>query len=145
MNYIEVKGDLFTNKDAEVFVHCISADAKMGAGIAKIFRQEHPLMARYILMQQPKIGDAVLYKDVQNNRLIANLITKQRFFHKPTYATLEQSLISLKDELIKMDVTSVAMPKIGSGLDRLDWSHNKEIIKDVFKDTNINVKVYSLD
>ena len=35
----------------------------------------------------------------------------------------------------------VAMPTIGSGLDRLDWVKVKEIILDVFKDVHVTVVI----
>jgi hypothetical protein len=36
------------------------------------------------------------------------------------------------------------MPKIGYGLDRLQWGKTKEIIQEVFKDTDIEILVCHL-
>ena len=35
----------------------------------------------------------------------------------------------------------IAMPKIGSGLDRLNWQDVEQIIKDVFADTDVEILV----
>ena len=50
----------------------------------------------------------------------------------------------MKDHCISHGVTRLAMPKIGCGLDGLQWSKVQNIIDQVFQDTDINVTVYSL-
>lgn len=144
MNYKEVNGDLFTDNKADMLVHCISRDAAMGAGIAKIFRSKYPDMKKHILDIKPNIGDAVNYFDRENKRYIANLITKEKFFNKPTYNTFEQAIKSLKQLAIDKGVAHIAMPKIGAGLDRLNWEKNREIIQEVFKNVDIEIVVYIL-
>lgn len=45
MKIIEIKKDLFKepfNKESDVYVHCISQDFAMGAGIAKTFSEKFP-------------------------------------------------------------------------------------------------------
>ena len=34
------------------------------------------------------------------------------------------------------------MPKIGCGLDRLDWELVKQIIEKIFKETDIEIKIF---
>ena len=41
----------------------------------------------------------------------------------------------------KEGVTKIAMPKIGSGLDKLNWLQVQTIILDVFKDMDIEIVV----
>jgi O-acetyl-ADP-ribose deacetylase (regulator of RNase III) len=71
------------------------------------------------------------------------LITKEKYWNKPTYETLRQSLESMKQEMLFFDgmVTKLAIPKIGCGLDRLQWDKVKEIIKDVFNDMEVEILV----
>lgn len=73
-----------------------------------------------------------------------NLITKEKYWHKPTYKSLEQSLIKMREIIIDEDIKYIAMPKIGSGLDRLSWGRVREIIKDLFKDIDVEIVVYFL-
>lgn len=49
----------------------------------------------------------------------------------------------MREEILFFDgmVTKLAMPKIGCGLDILEWNKVSEIIKDVFKDTDIEILV----
>ena len=39
------------------------------------------------------------------------------------------------------EINKIAMPKIGCGLDRLNWDNVYEIIKDVFKDTDVEILI----
>jgi len=139
MEYTKIQGDLFKVDKDYALVHCISRDAKMGKGIAKTLVETFPDLKKDVLNQEPHIGDAIMH--ITNERVIFNLVTKPRYFHKPTYTTLTQSLMSLKDELKDHHIKRIAMPKIGSGLDRLDWELVEKIIKDVFSDTDIEILV----
>ena len=75
---------------------------------------------------------------------VANLITKQYAYGKPTYETLRQSLENLKCFCEKFQYSHLAMPAIGCGLDRLEWSKVSKMIKDVFNDTSVSITVYLL-
>ena len=39
------------------------------------------------------------------------------------------------------DIKKLAMPKIASGLDRLDWDKVSSIIREVFRDADIEIMV----
>lgn len=139
----EIFGDLFGAPDNFYFVHCISADFALGVGIAKEFSQRknmrEKLNIKYGLLDKVSlVGSALLVDDT------FNLVTKYRYFQKPTYRTLKESLIDLKDKCISLGVNNLAMPRIGCGLDRLNWVHVKKIISDVFSDTDIKIYVYRL-
>ena len=81
MKYTEIKGDLFKVSGDYVLAHCISSDAKMGAGIAVQFKK------RFDLTNTTRLGNTEglpVGTAFMEGRVI-NLITKQRYFHKPTY------------------------------------------------------------
>lgn len=146
MKLKEVKGDLFNSAyvgPENYLVHCISNDLAMGAGIAKQFTArgvKDYLKANY----KPKwegIG-YTLYAPIQGFNGVYNLVTKDRYYMKPTYYTLEGALDELRCCL--PDNAKIAMPYIGCGLDKLSWNKVKEIITEVFKDTNITITVCSL-
>ena len=42
-------------------------------------------------------------------------------------------------------VTSLAMPRIGCGLDRLRWHEVRAVLKEVFRGSDVAVTVYSLE
>lgn len=137
MVYEEKYEDLFNiNFDEYTPAHCISADCKMGAGIAVPIKKKFKLGE--IKQIDPLIlrpGVAIYYHNVYN------LITKEKYWHKPTYNTMAAALVSMYYHAIEHGINKIAMPKIGSGLDRLSWPKVRELIKDIFKDTDIEILV----
>ena len=51
----------------------------------------------------------------------------------------------MKEHAVKNQVKKIAMPKIGCGLDRLEWDTVSDLIMNVFLDTPINIDVYLLE
>jgi O-acetyl-ADP-ribose deacetylase (regulator of RNase III) len=114
----------------------------MGAGIARQFRELFPEIANYCLAQKPVVGLAVKYQT--NNRIIFNLVTKNRYYEKPTYHALEKSLAHMKSQILSQGITKLAMPLIGCGLDKLVWSKVAQIIRDTFEETDIEILICRL-
>ena len=144
MKIIEKQGNLFDCPQGYYLAHCISADYTLGAGIAKEFDNVYNM--RYKLFRDYPTDDLTEY--IGNALLIDNvfnLVTKQKYFHKPTYNTVQDALIDMRFDCQRMAITKVAMPKIASGLDRLDWNRVREIIEEVFAETDIEIVIYSLD
>jgi O-acetyl-ADP-ribose deacetylase (regulator of RNase III) len=54
---------------------------------------------------------------------------------------MENALSEMESMCRCHGINKVAMPIIGCGLDRLQWDKVSEIIKDVFKDTDIEILV----
>ncbi|KAK3519069.1 hypothetical protein QTP70_016358 [Hemibagrus guttatus] len=71
-------------------------------------------------------------------------ITKKKYYNKPTYATLKQSLEAMKAHCLENGVSRLSIPRIGCGLDRLSWEKVSVIIENVFQHTDIAITVYSL-
>ena len=74
---------------------------------------------------------------------IYNLITKDRFFDKPSYVDLRKSLEAMKIHVVRRGVRSISLPRIGCGLDRLEWYIVKHILYEVFFDCDLVLTVYS--
>ncbi|XP_061590727.1 ADP-ribose glycohydrolase OARD1 [Cololabis saira] len=136
-----VSGDLFSCPADEALAHCISEDCHMGAGIALLFKRKFKGVPE--LKEQNKVQGqcAVL---TRNQRFIYYLITKKKYSQKPTYDSLRQSLEDMRAHCVDNKVMGISMPRIGCGLDRLQWPKVSEILEEVFKDTNITITVYSL-
>ncbi|XP_008317401.1 ADP-ribose glycohydrolase OARD1 [Cynoglossus semilaevis] len=136
-----VTGDLFSCPRDEALAHCISEDCRMGAGIAVLFKQKFKGVER--LKEQKKVPGqcAVLQRD---GRFVYYLVTKKRASQKPTYDSLTRSLEDMKSHCLRNEVTKISMPRIGCGLDRLEWRRVAVILEQVFKHTNISITVYSL-
>lgn len=134
-----VKMNLFDVSDEYALVHCISADFALGAGIAKEFAKrgvKRALRANY----EQLWGDyGYCLKTTVNDKDYYNLVTKEHYYDKPTYRTLHEALINLKQKV--GNSAYLAMPKIGCGLDRLDWNIVIRYVEDVFDSTDVTIKV----
>ena len=133
--------DLFTVPQGYYLAHCISADFALGAGIAKTFDEVYNMrfkLFREYDCYEYKGGDALLIDNV------FNLVTKPKCYHKPRYEALVEALETMKDIMDANKTTKLAMPKIGCGLDRLDWNEVYEIICDVFKDMDVEILICEL-
>lgn len=150
MKLIVEKGDLF-DLDLEKYAlaHCISLDAKMDAGIAKEFVKRYPEMKYYLkrTIEENHLNYPVTLKydlivDYEGTEhVVYNLITKEKYWEKPTYETLSKALDDLVWYCKQSNRKYLAMCKIGCGLDRLSWNKVKVIIEEKFKDLDIEIVV----
>lgn len=138
----EVKGDLFSVSNEYSLCHCVAEDLTMGAGIAVTFRDKFKRIAELLEQQQTKGGLAYL-KD--GNRFIYYLITKMWSTGKPVIKDLEKSLLKMRQHMIENDIKKLAMPKIGCGLDRLNWWDVSDLINYVFNEDDVDILVYEYD
>ena len=137
----EVQGDLFTCPDSSSLAHCISEDVRMGKGIATVFKKKFGRVAEIRSQRQRPGGVAVLKCE---NRFVYYLVTKQKYFHKPTYETLKSSVKAMRDHCIENAVKELCMPRIGCGLDKLEWNRVRTILEKEFSETSVRITVYSL-
>lgn len=158
---LEIKqGDLFEinkgNINPYALAHCISSDFGMGAGIVvvfnKLYQMKDVLLCRYNgnLSSEWKRRGYVLPEKVDGvyndtTKIVFNLVTKQFVYQKPSYETLYQSLQAAKEEMLEAGYIRLAMPLIGCGIDGLVWSKVKNVIQDVFADTDFEVQIRYLE
>lgn len=125
----EIRGDLFQCNDH--LCHCISADLAMSKGIATEFRKR---------WGRPEgtyhVGDIAVMKD--GDRCIIHMITKNKYWEKPTLESIEACL----QRVAILGIQSISMPRIGCGLDRLRWEDVSRIITCTLD--HMNVTVYML-
>lgn len=144
MTIREEQRDLFTVPTDYILVHCISADLAMGAGIAKEFARRGVKAQLQRDYQDIEVGDC-LVSDTTGWRAELNLVTKEKYWQKPTYGTMRMALEdtkSLYEEIMSyIETVKLAMPRIGCGLDKLEWSKVKTIIEEVFADTDVEILV----
>lgn len=146
MTIREEQRDLFTVPTDYILVHCISADLVMGAGIAKEFTRRGVKAELQKEYQDIEVGDC-LVSNATDWGVEFNLVTKEKYWQKPTYDSLKTALVNARinakilalmndDKPVKL-----AMPKIGCGLDHLQWVKVKEIIEEVFANTDVEILV----
>uniref|UniRef100_A0A3P8RTM2 Uncharacterized protein n=1 Tax=Amphiprion percula TaxID=161767 RepID=A0A3P8RTM2_AMPPE len=77
---------------------------------------------------------------LREDHFIYYLVTKQRAFHKPTYNSLLHSLEDMRSHCIWNGVHKLSMPRIGCGLDQLEWILS--LIFYIFMDTGITITAF---
>lgn len=141
-NIVEIKGNLFNsvllNRDNSMIVHCISADYALGAGFAL------QLENKYHIRDKLKQIGSYSYPDCIVVDNIINLVTKGAYWTKPTYSTLEETLYMARDYCINNNIHLLLMPRIGCGLDKLDWKKCKQYIENILVASEINCSVYRI-
>merc|ERR1719242_686713 len=88
-SYELIKGDLFTSSESSSLCHCVSRDLGMGKGIAVLFKKKFGGVDA-LRKQGAKIGECAIL--MRQSRFVYYLITKERYFHKPTYETITASI-----------------------------------------------------
>lgn len=142
MIYTEVKKDLFEVPANYYLAHCINGNYTLGAGIAKIFRDNMDMQFR--LAQKYPIRDGEQSRYIGKALLVGrvfNLVTKAYHYNKPTYESLRSALKDMHDQCARLEIKYLAMPRIGCGLDRLDWSKVSVMIREIFSDLDIEILV----
>ena len=137
------KGNLFSVEgQGYYFAHCISADFALEQGIARQFNRRYDMRNKLIAQEGPftrKQPNCILIDNV------FNLVTKKFKYNKPTYDTIETSLRMMKEVCIEKGITKIAIPKIGCGLDKLNWNSVENKIHKVFRSTDIEIRVINID
>lgn len=105
----DIKTDAYVNT-----INCVGA---MGAGIALEFKSRYPEMYKEYqsecLLHGIKPGDCWTYKDEKSDVYLLNLAVKRDWKEWATREWIEQSVKSLKLEILEKDIKSVSMPLIG--------------------------------
>lgn len=147
MELHEQKGDLFSLPPIYALAHCVSQDCEdprsWGKGIATEFKKKFKHMKNYCaetIYQEGLQCPCVVYYPFGGQKVF-NLITKEVYYAKPSYTTITKCIERMAEICKVENIKYLAMPKIGCGLDRLQWSIVKEIVENVFKDIDINIEV----
>lgn len=139
MEYKLIQDDIFNHKDC-YYAHCISRDYALGAGIAVEFDKRYDMRNRLLKLAEEKtetLDEKCI--EVEN---VFNLITKEKYWQKPSYKSLEESLLEMKEKLSKnKNIKKLVIPKIGCGLDRLSWDKVEPMVQEIFKDLDIEIVV----
>ncbi|XP_014103045.3 ADP-ribose glycohydrolase OARD1-like [Bactrocera oleae] len=137
---IEVEGDLFGAPETHSLAHCVGADFAMGAGIAVKFKQIYGQVDK-LLAQGVQSGGVAVLQDKE--RYIYYLVTKPQSWGSPTYDSLRASLVAMREHMRKNKVQKLAIPRIGCGIDGLEWDKVSAELCKVFGDEELEIVVYN--
>ena len=89
------------------------------------------------------IGKSVLWPQMIDppQRFIYHLITKKRHFQQAHIQGSPSIFLALRNHAETNSVTRISMPRIGCGLDKMDWTKVKDMIQDVFHGSLVKMTV----
>ena len=138
------KGNLFDlDLNKYILAHCISQDCALGAGIALEFRKRYKGIETYCkrVIKENNLEYPCVVPYYTEDVKVINLVTKRFYYNKPTYNTITSAIRDMAFICKKSNIKYLGIPLIGCGLDRLQWGKVKEIIKEEFKDIDIEIEV----
>lgn len=143
----EVIGDLLSCPPEYSIAHCISSDAVMGRGIAVSLCRKFPtnrtqIESHGLPLELHTVHPASIGTEA-SPRFLFNMVTKPKYYNKPTLYDMKQTLGVLVQACQQSGVHYLAMPRIGCGLDKLSWVDVLRCIREAFYQASVTVVVYS--
>jgi O-acetyl-ADP-ribose deacetylase (regulator of RNase III) len=147
----EVSGDILLSK-AQAIAHGVAPDDHFNQGLALSLREQYPSMAKdfrhYCQVSHPKPGEVWAWAGADGKRVI-NLLTqeaaksKQSHPGKATSHNVNVALRNLRKLAEDEKFTSIALPKLATGVGGLDWAEVKTLIENHLGDLDIPVYLYT--
>lgn len=147
----EVSGDILLSK-AQVIAHGVAPEDHFNQGLALSLREQYPAMAKdfrhYCQVSHPKPGDIWTWAGTDGKRVV-NLMTqeapksKQSHPGKATTHNVNLALRHLRKLAEDEGFTSIALPKLATGVGGLDWSEVQPLIDNHLGDLDIPVYLYT--
>jgi len=140
---LDIQGSLFSAPDHIPLCHAVSLDGKFGKGLALRMEERFGLKKEFLAQENRTCpGLVVAYRE---NRTIVNVITKLRYFNKPTPEKVEEALLTLKAWVMKYNIPAIAMPEFSCGLDKMQMTTLKQMLRKVFQDLDLTIYMYHYD
>lgn len=149
----EVEGDILLSR-AQVIVQEVAVGDLMVRGFARKLKERYPVMVteftEWCQQHDPEPGAVWLWGSL-DKALILNLITKQGDADdpgrpgKPTKLGIYRSLHALNEMALTERFTSIAMPKIGTGIGGLDWDEVRGMMHSQLGELLIPIFIYVLE
>ncbi|PCJ24212.1 MAG: Appr-1-p processing protein [SAR86 cluster bacterium] len=147
----EVEGDILLTS-AQAIAHGIAANDPMNQGLALSLHEQYPSMHKdfhhWCHQAHPKTGEAWIWGGAGGVRVI-NLITQEGGYGtgahpgKATEADVNHALRALKKIISKEKLTSIALPRLATGVGGLNWDKVKPLIESQLGELDIPIYVYT--
>ncbi|MGE0384191.1 MAG: macro domain-containing protein [Gammaproteobacteria bacterium] len=147
----EVTGDILLTR-AQALAHGVAPNDHFSSGLALALREAWPSLYKdfrhYCQTTHVKPGEAWSWMG-SGGRIIINLLTQQAAYghgEKPgraTVAHVNHALRALRQVAESEKLTSLALPRIATGVGGLDWTEVEPLVHQHLGDLNIPVVVYT--
>ena len=148
---VEVEGDILLSR-AEAIAHGVAANDPMNQGLAASLHENYPSMHKdfhhWCHLQHPKLGSAWIWSGAQGARVI-NLITQEGGHEhgskpgKASTSSVNHALRALKKLVAKEGLSSVALPRLATGVGGLRWEDVRPLVFNQLADTDADIIVYA--
>ena len=138
-----VVGNLLES-DAFALVNTVNCEGYMGKGIAYQFKMRFPEMnAEYVKQcKSHNLRPGILHTYLENSKLIVNFPTKDKWREKSRMEYITSGLDALVTLINEKQITSIAIPPLGSGNGGLNWSEVKQVIIQRLSCLDDTVEIY---
>jgi len=147
----EVTGDILLTK-AEAIAHGVAPNDHFDNGLALALRENWPAMAKdfrhYTHQTHPKPGEIWLWSGADNTRIF-NLLTQEgeqghgAKSGRATLPNINHSLRRLRHALETENISSLALPKLATGVGGMQWSDVQPLLNNYLGDLSIPVYIYT--
>jgi O-acetyl-ADP-ribose deacetylase (regulator of RNase III)/uncharacterized protein YwgA len=138
-------GDIF-NSEAQTLVNTVNCVGVMGKGIAFEFKKRFPDMFRDYAARcqrgEVKLGEPYLYKSIVPPWIL-NFPTKDHWRSLTKVKDIEAGLEYLLAHYQEWDITSIAVPPLGSGLGQLEWRIVGPVLFQYLNKMDIDVELFA--
>jgi len=143
---LEQGENLFNLDKKYALVHCVSQDCNMDVGIAVLFKKTFPDLQKYCqrVIHTNHLNYPCVIPYMENDRTVFTLITKKYYYDKPTYENVVKTIKGVAFMCKQFNIKFLGMPRIGYGLDKLEWNKVRTIIQETFKELDIKVQIIFL-
>jgi O-acetyl-ADP-ribose deacetylase (regulator of RNase III) len=145
-NVIETVGDIFEDvPDDMALGHSVAEDLEMSAGVAVEFKRRFGKVDLLLSMGR-RVGQVAVLPVARPDgsiRYVFYIITKKRSRGtRPTLSNFAAAVNNLADACTLLGVKQIALPRIGTMKDRLQWSDVRRIICAAFAGRQTEVYIY---
>lgn len=146
----EAHGNLLEAR-VDALVNTVNTQGVMGKGIALQFKRAFPdnfaAYQKACRSGQVRMGQVFLFDRgmFERPRYIFNFPTKHHWRQKSSLEAIRIGLEDLLRQVERLEIQSLAVPPLGSGLGGLDWAQVRPLIAKAFADTPVQVLLYEPD
>ena len=117
----------------------------MSKGFAQFLSERVPRLRRTRRRANLLRDQVFPFWDSSSRRYIYKLVTKEKYSDKPDLQTLATTLQCMQSHATMHGDSTIAIQKIGCGLDQMNWQDVVKLLRYVFAYSDVQIVVYSLD
>jgi O-acetyl-ADP-ribose deacetylase (regulator of RNase III) len=149
----ETTGDILKTQ-AQAIAHGVAPNDDFHTGLALSLREHAPALYKdfrhYCQSTHPRPGGLWIWTGADGRRIVSLFTQDGAEGHhggKPGKASLSHvrhALKALREEIAAQGLTSIALPRLATGVGGLDWEDVRPLVHDALGDIGIPVFVYTI-